>query len=427
MIKRNILNRIEHWLGREKVLILKGARQVGKTTIMQALQSKLENQGKSTVYLEADDLGKAEIFSSSHNFVEYLNKYHHLGKKFTYVFIDEVQYIKEAGLWLKNIFDQHKEKLQLIISGSSSLELTKNTEFLTGRALNFYIPRVSFLEYFSHLFQKEFKKIPLSEDFVREIRSFYEISQGNMQEMMISMMEFGGYPEVLMQENIADKKDILKSIVKTYLEKDIAYFFSIKNISSFNNFLKIINAQISNLLNKNNISKTLGLDNSYISHYLDILEGTYVCSLVKPYFSNIKKELTKMPKFFTLDLGLKNSLLSSFDEVREKIDLGAEIENFILIELLNHFEADQIHFYRTVSGSEIDFVIEKSFNELILIEVKYREKSNPKISLSMKNFINRYQDKKISKIIVTKNLLDFRDDIYFVPACLFPFLDLKTK
>ncbi len=296
MIKREILPQILHWVGKEKILILKGARQVGKTTLLQQIIAEINKTKPSvpTVYLRADDTGNSQYLQSTATLEEYLKRNHGFPSRFAYVFIDEFQTIPNAGLFLKNIFDAHKGRLQLIVSGSSSLEITKNTEFLTGRSIDFDISRISFREYFNYENESDIQAIPLSR--FDEVALFYKTYSGSMDLRFREYLAFGGYPEVITTVEHEDKKTILESIIKTYIEKDIAGFLNIENITGFNNLIRILADQIGNLVNLSEISTTTTLSRNTAEKYLDVLVGTYVFNLITPFYRNIRSELTKMPK-----------------------------------------------------------------------------------------------------------------------------------
>lgn len=422
MIQREILSQILHWVGKEKILILKGARQVGKTTLLQQIIAELKgkNVAASTVYLRADDVGNSQYLQSTATLEEYLKRNHGFPARFAYVFIDEFQTIPNAGLFLKNIFDAHKGELQLIVSGSSSLEITKNTEFLTGRSIDFDISRISFREYFNYENQSSIGTIALSH--FDELELFYKTYSDSIDLRFREYLAFGGYPEVITTVEHKDKEVILESIIKTYIEKDIAGFLHIENITGFNNLIKILADQIGNLVNLSEISTTTTLSRNTAEKYLGVLVGTYVFNLVTPFYRNIRSELTKMPKVYALDIGICNYFTRSFD-ADHRLD-GHLIENFVYLELLHQFNKDRIHFYRTIGGSEIDFVIEGTGDTVILGEVKYRPKAG--VPVAMKNFVARYPDAVSKKIIFTKNTLKKDSDgTVFLPVNLFPFVDIS--
>jgi predicted AAA+ superfamily ATPase len=420
MINREITDKIIHWLGKEKILILKGSRQVGKTTLLKYLKTYLEkNQpGAKVIYLQADDIKNEQIFKSPAALELYLSQNSDFPRKYTFVMIDEFQVIKQAGIFLKNIFDQYKKNVQFIVSGSSSLEITKNTEFLTGRALDFNIERINFKEYFDYFYSSQTKTIPL--DNIAEIKLFHETFSSRIDHILKEYLVFGGYPEVITTKNAADKETILESIVKKYIEKDITEFLKLENVSAFNNLIKVLSDKTGTLVNKGELSSTINVSFLTISRYLDILTGTYVIDLVSPYFKNIRNEISKMPKAYLLDFGLRSYLLKTF--ALENIIDGSLIENFAYLAFLSKIKKDRIHFYRTTAGTEIDFVLENSKGGLDLCEVKYRSKIT--MPVNMRNFQKRYPELVNRNIIVTKDILKKEKNNYFIPITILPFVEL---
>jgi len=419
MIKREIIEKIRPWLKKEKILILNGARQVGKTTILKMLKKELEKDSQfQVVYLLADDLWNKEIFNSVSSLELYLKQFHGFGKKKIYLIIDEFQVINNAGLFLKNIFDKYKDKIQLIVSGSSSLEINKNSEFLTGRAIHFNIERINFKEYFDYISKSDIKRISLNS--FSDLENFYNIFKLKLDIAMSEYLVFGAYPEVITTNTIGDKKTILKSIVKTYIEKDIINHLNVENINGFNNLIKILSSQIGQMINSHEISNTISLPANTLKKYLDILIGTYIYSLLTPFYKNVRSEISKMPKGYVMDLGIRNYLLRDFVFDNNTAN-GAVIENFVYLSLASQFDKEYLHYYRTISGSEIDFIIEKDNAKKILCEVKYRSKIN--IPLAFKNFENKYGGEIDKKIIISKDLIKKERDVYFLPASLINFIN----
>ena len=231
---------------------------------------------------------------------------------------------------------------------------------------------------------------------------------------------YWAYPEVVSVNNIYEKETIINQIIETYIQKDIIDFLNIENIRAFNDLIKILSSNIWNLVNINEISSTINVSMQTVNKYIDILEWTFVFSRVKPFYKNTRKELSKMPKIFVEDLSIKNYSLREFDSLSKKIDLWMEVENFVYTELRKIYKKDQIFFYRTVSKAEIDFIIEDGFESYIPIEVKYRNKVwLPKV---MKNFVGNYNVTK--KIIITKDILQKEEDVYYIPACILSFINM---
>ncbi|MBU0647210.1 ATP-binding protein [Patescibacteria group bacterium] len=415
MINREILEKIKLWLGKEKILIIKGASQVGKTYLLKEIKEILEANNKKVVYLFADDIDNKPILKSLATLELYLGQYFNFPNEYIYLMIDEFQVLDEAGLLLKNIFDKYKDKIQLIVSGSSALEINKNSEYLTGRAIHFNISRVDFKEYFNFSENVNIKRYEFNN--FKELEVFYEIFKSKLELNLGTYLSYGGYPEVLTTQGIVEKEEVLKSIIKTYIDKDIINQLNIKNVTGFNNLIKILVGQIGQLVNSNELSNTANISINTLKKYLEILVGTYIIDLVTPYFKNIRSEISKMPKVYILDIGIRNYLLRSFNlGINES---GGVMENFVYNTLLAQYDKEYIHFYRTNSGAEIDFVIEDKNNKLILCEVKYRNKVS--VPVLVKNFEKRYNNVS-KKLIITKDILKKDGEVYFIPVTLLSFV-----
>jgi len=415
IFRKKYIKEIEKWIWDEKILILKWARQVGKTTLMKFFFDKLKKEWKNVEFLNADKLIKDDIFETPDDLINFIKSKFVLSQKNKlYLFIDEFQYIKNAWLFLKNIFDEYKSEIQIICSWSSSLEITKNTEFLTWRAITFYIDRVWFNDYFfyknNNILEKNFDLKNFN-----EIEKFYKIYKNILEKNLEEYLNFWWYPENIIENNLEKKERIISEIVQTYIEKDIAQFLKIENIRAFNNLIKILSSDIWNLVNIKNISDTLWVSMQTVNKYLDILEWTFVFSRIPPFFTNTRKEISKMPKIFVEDLWIKNFSLNEFWFTKDKINIWAEVENFIYNELRKKINLEKIYFYRTISKSEIDFVIEKKYWKYDVLEVKYRNKISEPIAF--KNFWEKYDVE--NKIIITKDLLENKDWVYYIPASVF--------
>lgn len=411
MIPREILISIRKWIGDEKILVLKWPRQVGKTTIMRELQRGLEADGHKTLFFSADiELGN-DIFLSAKHFINFLKT--QLSDTKIYIFIDEFQYIPEAWRFLKWVFDELRDQIQLIVSWSSSLEITKNSEFLTGRKIDFEISGISFFEYITYASQYSYTRYTLDE--ISEVGW----NVADILEHFLTYIRYGSYPEVLVTQDIEKKQILLQNIIATYISKDVALFMKIENIHAFNNLLTVLSHQTGNLLNRSELSNTLNIDDRKLSHYLDILVGTYVIKLVTPYYTNIRKELSKMPKIYFQNIGLIQHFTHKTIMNTDTIE-GNIIENMVYIFLAEITKnTEHIHYYRTIAKSEIDFIIE-SGNGLIPIEVKYRNKVG-NMPVAVNNFAASYTNVS-KKILITKHELSVEGNNYKLPFYLLPFV-----
>ncbi|MCP5105193.1 MAG: ATP-binding protein [bacterium] len=336
-----------------------------------------------------------------------------------YVFLDEFQYLKNAGMFLKVVFDQLKEKIQLIVSGSSSLEISKCKEFLTGRKIEFQITPFSFNEYIRGC--TDVKSRLFSLDNFDELNDFYLMYRDELTVRAIDYMNWGGYPEPCLEKG-ERKTLILREIISTYLQKDIAGFLNIGKLDAYNNLLRLMATQIGNLVNKNELANTLRLNMETVNKYLNVLEGTYVFSLVSPYFTNVRKEISKMQKIYVGDAGLRRVILNALLHQSPDSISGAELENFVYIHTRNMKGIRKINYYRTVSKAEIDFILHQE-GALIPLEVKYR-KNVKRVPAAIKNFLTNYPELTSRTITVTRDDIYREGENYFIPYIVFPFIRL---
>jgi len=415
IVKRKLFSKIIKWLDDKRIIIIKGARRSGKTTLLFEIKKYLEKNNKKVILFSADQELDNPVFKNSKLFHKFLVEQYVEDNKRLFVLIDECQYIPNATIFLKTLYDISNEKIKLIVTGSSIFELLKTKEALTGRKIEFELERFSFSEYLS--FASEYKyhnNFHFDKDFYT-LKEFYEIYKKDLEEYFIEYINWGGYPEVCIEKNIDKKKTYLKEIIKTYIEKDIAQFFHVENINKFNNLIRILCYQKSQLLNKSEIANTLGIHLKTLEKYINLLEGTFIITLLYPYFTNIRKEISKMPKIFINDNGIVK-YYTNFHFNEYNLIEGLLIENFVFTQLKN--KDITLNYYRTISKSEVDFII-KTDTDLIPVEVKFRKKISP--SVAIKNFLTKYKQKK--GIIFTQNFFERKEKIFYIPVVLVDFIE----
>ena len=369
LYKRKIQQKIGDWLLKDEIIILNGPRQVGKTSLLKLLQIELKQkkiEEDRIFYLNLEDIEILdELNSSPKNILNYIKA----KNKKSYFLIDEIQYLDNPSNFLKYLYDEHRDKIKLIVTGSSSLELkAKLQDSLVGRKIVFKINPLCFeeflrfkqadvLDYYYH------KNIPLT-------------IQSQFKKYLDEYLLFGGMPKVVLTSDKEDKKILLKNYVNDYISKDVRYIGKVDNLLKFNQLVKILANQIGNLLNINELSNTLNMPRKEIENYINILEYTFVLHKIVPYYKNIRSQITKMPKTYLFDLGIRNQILNNFVEPPSRSDSGGLFENFIYLELKQCISEDNIYFYRTIHKAEIDFVFEKN-GVIYPIEVKYKSFNRP--------------------------------------------------
>lgn len=352
--QREIFSALLDNMDNELILGLVGSRQVGKSSLLYLLIENLLGSGvssKNIFYFNLDDLQLHSLFSSISGFIQFIGEENE--KK--YIFIDEVQRLESPGLFLKEIFDL-KKNIKIIYSGSSQLEVkAKTKEHLVGRARTFTINRLSIDEYL---------------DFAAPITKKDALNQ---------ILLFGSYPAVAKEGLSINKKLRIKDIYQSYVQKDLVDFIRLKDLDKYNKFLIRAAMQSGDLLNIHSISNSLGVSRNSIEEYLNILEQTFICKRIFPFHKNYNKEISKTPKLYFLDLGLRNFILNNFNDLSLRTDLGSLFENFYLTELLSqdHYSMRKINFWRTTNKTEIDFIIQGD-DKFEAVEVKWNDKKRPK-------------------------------------------------
>jgi uncharacterized protein len=351
---REILNTLLDNMENELILGLIGSRQVGKSSLICLLIENLLNTGispKDIFYFNLDDLHLHDLFSVMPDFIQFLGN----DNKRKYVFVDEVQRLNSPGLFLKEVFDL-KRNIKIIFSGSSQLEVkAKTKEHLVGRSRIFTISRLSFNEYI---------------DFAGPITK---------QDALNKILLYGSYPAVAKEIHAIDKKLRIKDIFQAYVQKDLVDFINLKDLNNYNKFLIRAAMQSGDLLNINSIANALGISRNKIEEYLNILEQTFICKRIYPFHRNYNKEITKTPKLYFLDLGLRNYILNNFIDLSLRTDKGSLFEDFYLTEILSkdYHSMKKVNFWRTTNKTEIDFVIQDE-GGFCAIEVKWSKSKRPK-------------------------------------------------
>jgi len=404
-VKRQIYSQISGWLDEPEIIAISGPRQAGKTTLLKQLQDDLKQK---SFYFNFEKTSVLESFiDSPEDFIKI-----HLKNKSKAVFLfDEFQYVPQAGKKLKLLYDQFKQ-IKFVITGSASLKIKEIASFLVGRIVFFHLYPFSWQEFLStkeakYLNQlREFKQI--WGNFIKKTKidlpSKKIIFKSDYQSFLNEYLTYGGYPAIVLS-SLDKKEKRLRSLVETYIEKDIVGFLRIGDFLEFKNFTKLLAVQTGGLINYASLQTDSGLSYRRVKQFLSTLEQTFVIKLLKPFFKNKSTEIKKSPKPYFIDLGLKNSLINDFRDPTLKKDQGLIVENFALIQFINNYSLDRINFWRTKQKAEVDFIF-KQENQLIPIEIKYRQFNQPRISRSLRSFINTYQPKKA--IVVSKNFYGWK-------------------
>jgi predicted AAA+ superfamily ATPase len=378
-IARQIVKEIQKDCFKGKVILLLGARQVGKSTLIKMLSFDKEIE---TLWLDGENADVNLLLQNANS-----ERLKQIAGNHRVIVIDEAQKINEIGSILKLFSDYHKE-IQVIASGSSSFELRNSlNEPLTGRKFEFNLYPLSFQEMVNHT------------NLLLEIRQLPQ------------RLRYGYYPEIV--TGIGDEERSLKFLSESYLYKDIFLFKGIKKPEKILELLKLLAWQIGSEVNYNELSKTLKIDNQTIESYVNMLEQAFVIYKLNAYNTNQRKELKKSKKIYFNDLGIRNALINDFRPIEIRNDSGAIFENFVINEFRKQNEYQQVYanlyFWRTADQKEIDLVIEKN-GMLHTFEIKW----NPnKKAVLTKSFSNIYPNYTFD-VINNTNFFEFISDDYLI-------------
>ncbi|MFH1112066.1 MAG: ATP-binding protein [Patescibacteria group bacterium] len=361
IFRRKIIEKINPFLSTNEVIVLHGARQVGKTFIMRYLKNFLDEKKEITHFIDLEDSRFVRILDEGvEEFIKYLKEegfdpalFNERRKLF--VFIDEIQYLASPSPFLKLLVD-HYPQVKLIVSGSSSFNIKqKFSDSLVGRTVNFEIFSLCFEEFLMFKGEHFDSKHIYTTKKRDELLTLYE-------DYILS----GGYPKIVLTSKKIMKEKYLQQIIDTYIKKDIRDLAEIKDINKFNRLLEILASQSGQLLNVVELANTLGIMKPTVERYLFLLEQTYIVRLVRPYSTNLRSELSKTPKIFFYDSGLMQMLW--LKELPKEI-LGTVFETSIFSELVKKYGSEKIYHWRTQDKKEIDFIL-KDGRSLLPIEAK---------------------------------------------------------
>ncbi len=345
-LARELENSVIEKLRPNKVVLIFGARRVGKTILVKKI---LEKIGEPSIILNGEDINVHDKLAtrSAENYKQLLGTYKLL-------YIDEAQKIPDIGLKLKLMIDEI-EGLRIIISGSSSFNIKQEAgEPLTGRKYSFNLFALS---------EREYNQI---EDKISK--------RDKVKERLI----FGNYPELLQLPNRHDKIEYLNEMVSSYLLKDILAYDNIKNSHKIFNLLRLIAFQIGGEVSMQELGKQLSISKNTVEKYLDLLSKVYILHRVEGFSRNLRKEITKNARWYFLDNGIRNAVIANFNSIEYRNDVGQLWENYMISERLKFQEYKRIpsnnYFWRTYEQQEIDWVEERE-GKLYGYEFKWKEKN----------------------------------------------------
>ena len=369
MYPRLIEKKIKAQVGSGKAIIVVGARQVGKTTLIKKIL-----KGQDYLFLDGDDPSIRQLLQSPNT--EQIRSIL-AGNKI--VFIDEAQRIESIGLTLKIITDQFKD-VQLFVTGSSSFELgNKINESLTGRKWEYELFPIAW---------EEFEK---KEGFV------------SAEQQLENRLLYGFYPDVLNHKG--NERAVLKNLVSSYLYRDILSFAEIRRPEVLDKLLLALAFQIGNEVNYNELSNLVGINKITVQKYIDILEKGFIIFRLNSFSRNLRNEIKRNRKIYFYDNGIRNMITGNFSALNLRTDVGALWENFLVSERMkqNIYKETfaRMYFWRTKQQQEVDYVEEKD-GEIYGYEFKWQAKNKVRLP---KTFVETYRAK--TKVIDRNNFREF--------------------
>ncbi len=348
MIQRVIYEQIVKDLKPSHVTLLFGARRTGKTVLMETIKKQLRN--KKILMLNGEDFDVAALLSSRKQSV-----LKSIVEGYDYLFIDEAQNIPDIGLNLKLLVDS-QNKTGILATGSASFDLRSQVgEPLTGRSRFFFLYPFIIKE--------------MSDNLVSAVQ------------LLPNLLIYGSYPQVFLENNIFEKRHILESIRNGYLLKDVLQLDNLKDSLFVMNLLRYLAFQVGNDISYNEIANNLGTTVKTIQRYIDILEKAFIIFRLQGFSRNLRKEISKSPRIYFWDNGIRNVIISNLNAIENRDDIGKLWENFFISERikLNYYNQSysNYYFWRTYDQQEID-LIEETSGMLTAFEVKWKkQKSKP--------------------------------------------------
>lgn len=384
LLERVVINKLAF---EEKLILVLGARQVGKTVLIKNIKGRLEKEGRRTLYLNCDlaeDLAALDTTSGV-----LLGQ---LTKDIDYLFIDEAQRLSNAGLTLKIILDNFS-CVKVLATGSSSFELkNKLSDALTGRYLDFILYPLSFAEVLAD--QNLSKSAPIAKN------------QANA--LLLGVLLYGLYPEIYEKNNPHNKLVLLDKIVESYLFKDILSFQKVRHSQAIKDLTAAVAYQVGSEVNEDELANRVKIDRKTVLSYLDILEKAYVIIRVYPFSKNPRREIGRKYKVYFVDLGIRNALVKDFNPLNLRADIGCLWENFLIIERLKTYanmgEPICYNFWRSYGGAEVDYLEKTMDKNLEAFEFKY---GGNNLSKGAASFTKQYKIKV--NLINQGNYLPFID------------------
>lgn len=385
---------------RDRAMLVVGPRQAGKSTLVWRLSAAFMPE---LLFLNLEDPLLKAALTSPVDLLDLLRADYSFVKA---IFIDEIQHMDEAGLFVKGLVDA-KPGVPIFVTGSSSFHLAARTrESLAGRATRRQLLPFSMRELERHAKLPN----PLAEKHACE-------------KIVRHQRILGSYPAVYLAAEEDEKMMLLGDIVEALVLRDASDLFRIKRVDAFRKLLTLLAGQIGSLLNLSELASICGIDVGTVNAYIEILEESHILKRVPPFAGGKRREITSSPKVFFLDNGIRNQLLNNFSKDFElRTDKGQLLENWVFSEIQKLLPLQStLKFWRSKSGAEVDFVIEHSGN-VYALEVKSASLKQPKFNKSAASFVAAYNPRgfAVVNMALDDSLQEGETVIDFITPCSLP-------
>ena len=393
-------------LSKDRAILVIGPRQSGKTTMAWHL---LYQYLPNLLYVNMEDLLLRSSFATAVDLAHLIETELPATKA---LFIDEIQHLDEAALFVKGLVDA-RLNMVILITGSSSFHLASRTrESLAGRAVRNRLLPFGFSELV---------------DYYNPANSMAE--RDVFQTIFGHQIVFGSYPAVYFAASTDEKMEILSDLSSALILRDASDLFRIKRVDAFRRLLALLAGQVGSLLNLSELASICNVDVGTISNYIEILEESHIVKRVRPYAAGKRREITGTPKVYFIDNGIRNQLIQNFrSELALRTDKGPLAENWVFSEIVKALPfQSNVGFWRSKGGAEVDFVVEHG-GKLYGIEVKASPLKRARLSRSARSFVEAYRPEKF--VVVNMSLehsVRFEEcDVVFMTPYAFPKWLLRT-
>ncbi|MEW6528414.1 MAG: ATP-binding protein [Candidatus Micrarchaeota archaeon] len=376
-VPRNAESEIEKWLDDKEIILIRGPRQSGKTTLLYKIRETLLKRGINendiVMVTFEDDLERMKFEKNPKEVIGF-----HQTKK-TWFLFDEIQYVNNIGKILKLLYDIYPNA-KFIVTGSSSFDLIELGKYLVGRVVFVDVLPFDFLEFLRAKSPKHEKKLV---ELRAKIWSGKKVETAFLEEFnsfLRDYLRYGAYPRIVLEEDQSKKVQLLKTLFSNYVEKDVVARFGNKYREPAILLLKTLAASVGNPVKYETLSQQSGVSYNEVKSMLPLLQDALVIGIIKPFYKNISTEIRKNPKVYFLDNGFRNNLLGDFSGNIT----GQALENFVYCQLISK---GKINYWRTTSGGELDFIVGD-------LEIAVEVKKAGKTSKSFTNFLCKYAPKK---------------------------------